>query len=120
MYQQQQQPPPVTVAQQSYNGVSEHDSVGPVVGVLVVVIVLGVIAVMIGRLCTGRRIMGYGQYDIESWAERKCSTCIDGRINLSQPTRTSEISTPVPATPIHTRQETKQPEQSSQNSPPNP
>ncbi|KAL1344149.1 hypothetical protein HN51_018030 [Arachis hypogaea] len=110
----QQQPPP----QQSYDdGMSEHDSVGPVVGVLVVVIVLGVIAVMIGRLCSGRRIMGYGQYDIESWAERKCSTCIDGRINLSLPTRTSESTTSsVPETPIHAPQETKQPEQSSHNS----
>ncbi|MED6218252.1 hypothetical protein PIB30_025177 [Stylosanthes scabra] len=111
----QQQPPP----QQSYDdGVSsEHDSLGPLVGVLVVVIVLGVIAVMIGRLCSGRRIMGYGQYDIESWAERKCSTCIDGRINLTLPTRASESTTsPVPETPIHAPQETKQPEQSSHNS----
>ncbi|MED6192788.1 hypothetical protein PIB30_013422 [Stylosanthes scabra] len=115
IYQQQQQPPP----QQSYDdGVTEHGSLGPLVGVLVVVIVLGVIAVMIGRLCSGRRIMGYGQYDIESWAERKCSTCIDGRINLSLPTRTTSESTTssVPETPIHAPQETKQPEQSSHNS----
>lgn len=115
MYQQQQeQPPPMSVTQHS-----PHESIGPVIGVLVVVIVLGVIAVMIGRLCSGRRIMGHGQYDVESWAERKCSSCIDGRINLSLPTRVSESSNSVPATPIHACQETKRPEQSSQTSPPN-
>lgn len=113
-YQQQVQPPPVSVAQRS-----PHESVGPVIGVLVVIIMLGVIAVMIGRICSGRRIMGHGQYDVESWAERKCSSCIDGRINLSLPTRASESSASVPATPIHTCQETKRPEQSSQTSPPN-
>ena len=65
MYQQQQeQPPPMSVTQHS-----PHESIGPVIGVLVVVIVLGVIAVMIGRLCSGRRIMGHGQYDVERWAE---------------------------------------------------
>ncbi|KAE9586789.1 hypothetical protein Lal_00004842 [Lupinus albus] len=115
-----QQPPLVTVAQQhsSYDGASEHDSVGPLVGVLIVVILLGIIAVMIGRLCSGRRIMGYGQYDIESWAESKCSTCIDGRINLSSPPiRATEPTTTssVPATPI---QDTKQAEPSSHNQTP--
>ncbi|XP_027356416.1 uncharacterized protein LOC113865842 [Abrus precatorius] len=114
MYQQQEQPPPMNVAQQS-----QHESVGPVVGVMVVVIVLGVIAVMIGRLCSGRRIMGHGQYDVESWAERKCSTCIDGRINLSI-ARPGESSTSLPPTPIHTSQDTKQPaDQPSQTSTPN-
>lgn len=124
MYQQrQEQPAPVTVAQQSYDGITpqQHGSIGPVIGVLIVIIVLGVIAVMIGRLCSGRRIMGHGQYDIESWPERKCSTCIDGRINLSLPRATeSTTTTSLPATPTNTRQETKQqPEQSSQDSPSN-
>ncbi|AES73246.1 hypothetical protein MtrunA17_Chr3g0133571 [Medicago truncatula] len=116
----QQQPPPFTVTQPSYHGASQHDSIGPLIGVLVVIIVLGIIAVMIGRLCSGRRIMGHGQYDIESWAEKKCSTCIDGRINHSIPMRVNETSTTsLPATPINTQQETRQEEQSSQNSPPN-
>ncbi|KAK7283317.1 hypothetical protein RIF29_12751 [Crotalaria pallida] len=117
------QPPPFIVEQQSnYDGdaSSEHGSIGPLVGVMVVVIVLGIIAVMIGRLCSGRRIMGYGQYDIESWAESKCSTCIDGRINLSPPARATEpttttTTTSLPATPV---QETKPAEPSSQNSTP--
>ncbi|CAN0922199.1 hypothetical protein LINGRAHAP2_LOCUS32974 [Linum grandiflorum] len=47
--------------------------------------ILGIAAVMIGRMCSGRRILGYGQYDIEGWAETKCSTCIDGRITPSPP-----------------------------------
>lgn len=108
-------PPPDTVAQQSYNGASQHASIGPLIGVLVVIIMLGIIAVMIGRLCSGRRIMGHGEYDIERWAENKCSTCIDGTINLphSLP-RTTESNTSLPATPIRTPQE----QQSSQNSPP--
>ncbi|KAI4316745.1 hypothetical protein L6164_024693 [Bauhinia variegata] len=112
------QPPPDIVTEQSHNGGSEHDSVGPVVGVLVVIIVLGVIAVMIGRLCSGKRIMGYGQYDLESWAESKCSSCIDGRIIIPSPPRAGECSSSVPATPLQNHhQETKQGEQSSQNSP---
>ncbi|KAL2346377.1 hypothetical protein Fmac_000377 [Flemingia macrophylla] len=113
LYQQQEHPPPVSVAQHS-----PQESVGPVIGVLIVIIVLGIIAVMIGRLCSGRRIMRHGQYDVESWAERKCSSCIDGRINISLPTRPSEASTSLPATPIHTCQETKRPEHSSQTSTP--
>ncbi|KAF7829734.1 putative transmembrane protein [Senna tora] len=96
--------PPVTMAHESHNGGSEHESVGPVVGVLVVIMVLGIIAVMIGRLCSGRQIMGHGQYDIESWAERKCSSCIDGRIRVIDST-----------TSIQNHQETKQPQQSSHN-----
>ncbi|KAI4336942.1 hypothetical protein L6164_015411 [Bauhinia variegata] len=113
----QQPPPPDIVTQQSHNVGSEHESVGPVVGVLVVIMMLGVIAVMIGRLCSGKRIMGGGQYDLESWAERKCSSCIDGRINPSPPCRVSdECSSSVPATPIQNHQETTQAEQSSHNS----
>lgn len=106
----QEPPPAITMAHQSYNGGSEHGSIGPVIGVLVVVIVLGIIAVMIGRLCSGRQIMGHGQYDIESWAEKKCSTCIDGRIRV-----TNDSNTPVLATPIQNHQETKETQQSSQN-----
>lgn len=117
---QQQQSPPFTVTQPSYHGATQHDSIGPLIGVLIVIIVLGIIAVMIGRLCSGRRIMGHGQYDIESWAEKKCSTCIDGRINHSIPMRVNETTTTsLPATPNNTQQETRQEEQSSQNSPPN-
>ncbi|RZC52013.1 hypothetical protein C5167_020435 [Papaver somniferum] len=42
---------------------------------------------MIGRLCSGRRVRGIGQYDFESWVEAKCSSCIDGRISHPQPQR---------------------------------
>lgn len=85
----QQPPPPVTVTQQqqqpSYNSQTNHASIGPVIAVLLVIVILGIVAGMIGRLCTGRKIMGYGQYDIESWIETKCSSCIDGRIYPPQP-----------------------------------
>ncbi|CAI9764397.1 unnamed protein product [Fraxinus pennsylvanica] len=78
---QQQQPPPMVVAaEQASTAHSGHGSVGPVIGVLAVIIILGAMAVMIGRLCSGRRIMGRGRYDIEEWAETKCSSCIDGRV----------------------------------------
>ncbi|XP_052621793.1 uncharacterized protein LOC111895733 [Lactuca sativa] len=78
----QQQPPPFPpiIQEQAYKSHSGHGSVGPVIGVLAVIMVLGAVAVMIGRLCSGRRIMGHGQYDFEGWVETKCSTCIDGRL----------------------------------------
>ncbi|PRQ27598.1 hypothetical protein RchiOBHm_Chr6g0306971 [Rosa chinensis] len=64
---------------------SPHGSIGAVVGVLVMVVILAVVAVVIGRLCSGKTIMGYGHFDMESWAETKCSSCIDGRISVSLP-----------------------------------
>ncbi|XVE70000.1 hypothetical protein DITRI_Ditri10aG0036500 [Diplodiscus trichospermus] len=110
------QPPPpvVTVAQQPYNSRTSHASVGPVIAVLVVIIVLGILAVMIGRLCTGRKIMGYGQYDIESRIETKCSSCIDGRLYPPKP-RMNASATSVPAPVQHQpQQEPKQEDQSPQ------
>lgn len=75
-------PPPMEVTHQSYNASqSGHGSIGPVIGVLAVITILGAIAVMIGRLCSGRRIMGHGQYDFEGWVEAKCGSCIDGRVD---------------------------------------
>ncbi|KAK9109034.1 hypothetical protein Sjap_017094 [Stephania japonica] len=79
--QQQQQLPPLYVAEQATTTHTGHGSVGAVIAVLAVITVLGVIAGMIGRLCSGRRIMGYGEYDVEGWMERKCASCIDGRID---------------------------------------
>lgn len=81
--QQQQQllPPPMFIGQQAYSDRPGHGSVGPVIAVLAVIAVLGAIAVMIGRLCSGRRIMGRGQYDFEGWVETKCASCIDGRVD---------------------------------------
>ncbi|XP_019165698.1 PREDICTED: uncharacterized protein LOC109161662 [Ipomoea nil] len=76
-----QQPPPMVMEQQVYASRTAHGSVGPVIGVLAVIAVLGAIAVMIGRLCSGRRIMGRAHYDFESWVETKCASCIDGRLD---------------------------------------
>ncbi|KAL3814196.1 hypothetical protein ACJIZ3_015464 [Penstemon smallii] len=83
---QQPPPPPMEISQQANTGYSGNGSVGPVIGVLAMITILGAIAVMIGRLCSGRKIMGHGQYDIESWVEIKCGSCIDGRVD-PHPTR---------------------------------
>lgn len=73
------QPPAGVYQQVSSEG--SHDSngsIGPVIVVLAVIAILGVVAGMVGRLCAGRR--GDGEYDLEGWIERRCTTCIDGRV----------------------------------------
>ncbi|KAI3441364.1 uncharacterized protein J3R85_002648 [Psidium guajava] len=80
-----EQPPPTPVTAQDYTSHDVGSSVGPVIAVLAVITVLGVIAGMIGRLCSGRPIMGHGQYDFEGWIERKCSACLDGRVDPPPP-----------------------------------
>ncbi|CAI0558449.1 unnamed protein product [Linum tenue] len=93
---------------------SSHASIGPVIAVLVVIMILGIVAGMIGRLCSGRTIFGYGDYDIESWAETKFSSCIDGRITTSNtppPTAVTRdpqsgdnaVASPATTTPTPTR-----------------
>ncbi|GAA0172956.1 hypothetical protein LIER_26676 [Lithospermum erythrorhizon] len=73
---------PMVVTEQARPFHPRNGSVGPVIGVLAVIAVLGAAAVMIGRLCSsGRRIMGHGQYDFESWVEMKCASCIDGHVS---------------------------------------
>ena len=64
------QPPPM-----------QKGAVGPVIGVLVVITILGAIAVMIGRLCSGRGIRGHARYDFEKWIDTKCGSCIDGSLD---------------------------------------
>ncbi|KAJ0087067.1 hypothetical protein Patl1_09028 [Pistacia atlantica] len=91
----EQQPPPLMI---THNSHSREESVGPLIGVMVVIMMLGIVACMIGRLCSGRSLMGYGKYDIERWAESKFSTCIDGTISpppLPTPSL-SDISPPTP------------------------
>ncbi|KAI5563972.1 hypothetical protein POPTR_014G035400v4 [Populus trichocarpa] len=114
-----QQPPPMSVTPQSFNTYSTHASIGPAIAVLVVIMVFGVLAVMVGRLCSGRRIMGYGQYDMESWAEVKCSSCIDGRISPPLSRSSVPATSSSASTPAQTQQETKQEEQSPQHPPEN-
>ncbi|CAA6667524.1 unnamed protein product [Spirodela intermedia] len=79
----EQHPPPPPMAMvlnppPHYGG----GSVGPLIGVLAVIAILGIISGMIGRLCASGRIFGHGQYDIERWIETKCASCIDGRLEL--------------------------------------
>ncbi|XP_042494300.1 uncharacterized protein LOC122073741 [Macadamia integrifolia] len=113
---QQQQTPSMTTNQESYSSThSNHGSIGAVIAVLALITILGVVAGMIGRLCSGRRVMGHGQYDFEGWVETKCASCIDGRIDLPPP-RSSGDSVPI-AIPIETPQEKKRTEQSAENPP---
>ncbi|XVE49153.1 hypothetical protein DITRI_Ditri01bG0059400 [Diplodiscus trichospermus] len=94
---EQQQSPPEGVSQQVYTVHTGHGSVGPVIAVLAVITILGVIAGLIGRLCSGRPIMGHGQYDFEGWVERKCSSCLDGRVDPPAPRPTEEVPVALPA-----------------------
>lgn len=73
------------MTQQASTSHSGHGSVGPVIGVLIVIAVLGALAVMVGRLCSGRPIMGHAHFDFESWVETKCASCIDGRVDPTPP-----------------------------------
>ncbi|XP_018811651.1 uncharacterized protein LOC108984223 [Juglans regia] len=107
---QLQPPPGLEATQEAYTAHSGHGSVGPVIAVLAVITILGVIAGMIGRLCSGGRIMGYGQgqYDFERWAERKCSSCLDGRLDPPPPRYPIETAPeePIPvAEPVETPQD---------------
>ncbi|KAL1561032.1 hypothetical protein AAHA92_03783 [Salvia divinorum] len=82
----EQQPPPMQMAaQQAYAAQPDHAPVGPVIGVLVVITILGAIAVMIGRLCSGRGLRGRARYDFEKWVETKCASCIDGGLDPPPP-----------------------------------
>lgn len=82
---QQEQLPPIQTTRQAYPANSGRGSVGPVIGVLALITILGAIAVMIGRLCSGRKVMGHLQYDVEGWVETKCASCIDGRVEPLPP-----------------------------------
>ncbi|XP_038885752.1 uncharacterized protein LOC120076044 [Benincasa hispida] len=120
----EQQSPPAAEMQQNYGGHPGSGSVGPVIGVLVVIIVFAVVAVVVGRLCSGRSIMGYGHFDLESWAETKCSSCIDGRISPPPPRVdgcAAAASLPAGTMAARPQQETKQEQEepASQNPPAN-
>lgn len=116
---QHQPPPPISITQHAYSSHSGTGSIGPVIAVLAVITILGVVAGVIGRLCSGRRIMGYGQYDFEGWIERKCSSCIDGSVEPPPRNNTNgdEGSVPISVS-LENHQETKQAEKSPQNHPP--
>ncbi|KAK9002784.1 hypothetical protein V6N11_060364 [Hibiscus sabdariffa] len=72
---------PLGQQQQPYNSHSSHACYGPLIAVLLVVLILGIMACTIARLC---KHIGDGHYETESWIERKCSACIDGRIGSPQ------------------------------------
>ncbi|XP_057533033.1 uncharacterized protein LOC130810930 [Amaranthus tricolor] len=77
-------PPPATVIRPPET--ATHGSIGAVIGVLSVILFLCIVAIIIGRLCFGKGILhGSAHYDLESWIESKCSSCVDGRLILSPP-----------------------------------
>ncbi|KAL8153984.1 hypothetical protein V2J09_011744 [Rumex salicifolius] len=69
-----------------------HASLGPVIGVVAVVLILCAVAVVIGRLCSGRSIMGYGHYNMETWVESKFSSCVDGTVLIPPAVASSTVS----------------------------
>ncbi|KAK9756388.1 hypothetical protein RND81_01G093600 [Saponaria officinalis] len=91
-------PPPPPQLMASPPPYTTHGSIGAVIGVLAVVLVLCVGAVLVGRLCSGRGIRGRTHYDMESWVETKCSSCVDGRIVLSRPPPSPPPPPPPPTT----------------------
>lgn len=105
---QQQFPPPAAVYPTPYR--SQGGSVGPVIAALGLIAVLGVIACIVGRLCSGRTVMGYGHYDLSGWIERKCASCIDGRLEAPPPPQRPSTNGPGSAPPLDPPQQVKQPE----------
>ncbi|CAA0372109.1 hypothetical protein AtNW77_Chr2g0245821 [Arabidopsis thaliana] len=94
------QPPPATEVSQDSSSVSSagNSTIGPFIAVFIVVTVLCVLASVIGRLCSGKTILGYGDYDMERWAESRCGSCIDGHII---PHRPSPSPPPPPRQHLH-------------------
>lgn len=84
---QQQQPPPLLSVTHHH-----HVSIGPAIGALAVIMVLGAIAVMIGRFCSGKRVMNHRHYDFDGWVETTCSSCIDGRLDAPPPCTASHVT----------------------------
>ncbi|KAI4321017.1 hypothetical protein MLD38_034441 [Melastoma candidum] len=91
---EQQPSPPFMVNTPQPHGYTDpatHTSIAPFVGILLAVVVLGVAAVVVGRLCSGGRLRTsadrayLAKYDMERWAERRCSSCIDGRLHVNSP-----------------------------------
>ncbi|KAH6559463.1 hypothetical protein KP509_1Z007500 [Ceratopteris richardii] len=60
-------------------------TVGTLFIVLAIIMILGIIAGFIGRICAGRHWGGDTQYDFEGWVEKRCASCIDGDIEAPPP-----------------------------------
>ncbi|MCO5564775.1 hypothetical protein L7F22_018443 [Adiantum nelumboides] len=75
----------VTQLTSSGGGHGSSGTVGPLFVVLAIIMVLGVVAGFIGRVCAGRHWGGDTQYDFEGWVEKRCASCIDGDIEAPPP-----------------------------------
>ncbi|KAJ8490746.1 hypothetical protein OPV22_012467 [Ensete ventricosum] len=86
------QPPPAYAEPSGSQG--GGGSIGPVIGVVLGVVALAVVAGLVGRLCSGLSILGYGHYDLHGWVERKCAACVDGRRPDAPPPQPSTDAAP--------------------------
>lgn len=111
----EQQPPPTPRPHEYDPSATQiHASIAPFVCIFVAVVVLGMAAVAVGRVCSGKRKTSgscyQGKYDMERWAESKCSSCIEGRIHVNSPSMNTssekdvEHSGTVVGTPTPTNQ----------------
>jgi hypothetical protein len=90
-------PPQPTVVAHRYHG---GTSFGPLIVALAMITLLGALAVLMGRVCFGRRtLFGYGRYDLEAWVETKCASCLDGRMDVALP-RPRHVPPPPPPPPL--------------------
>lgn len=77
--------PALEMTVEGYTTDSDNGSYGPVIAVLAVIVVLCIGSNMVGRLCSGRQIMGRGgNFDIEL-VETQCSSGVDGGIARTPP-----------------------------------
>ncbi|KAH7295553.1 hypothetical protein KP509_27G054500 [Ceratopteris richardii] len=53
--------------------------------VLIIIIILGLMAGVLARICGGRHFAGLGEYDFEGWVEHKCASCLDGSMPPALP-----------------------------------
>lgn len=83
----------------SGGGRGSSGAVGPLFIVLAIIMVLGVLAGFIGRVCSGRHWGGDTQYDFEGWVEKRCANCIEGDIEAPPPPPPPSEKPPDPAAP---------------------
>ncbi|XP_065017838.1 uncharacterized protein LOC135644299 [Musa acuminata AAA Group] len=93
-----EQPPPAYA--EPSGSQSGGGSIGPVIGVVLGVVALAVVAGLVGRLCSGLSILGYGHYDLHGWIERKCAACVDGRPEAPPPPQPSTNVAPAAAVTV--------------------
>eukprot|EP00249_Psilotum_nudum_P011877 c23441_g2_i1 orf=573-1055(-) len=62
------------------SGSHSGGAIGPLFVVLAIIVILGVVAGLVSRVCSGRHWGGDTEYDFEGWVEHRCASCIDGDV----------------------------------------